>query len=268
MLGRIVMNKVYTGSLAIFIIFSCFTFVRAQQAPDYNPLYGPPPQYQSLPVVKRLSYENFRNLKLLQAGIENYGGGEAEIQKLVDQYADASALYFQNKVTDAAVAFLKNEAEILETSKKLSTIYKKDSEQLLNGALKVNIKKSLREAMQGKKDDPLSDKFIQNAQFAVQKGNDYYDRYANAKQASPRELVNAIYYYRRAKENIFQMYEYRYLGDVSLAKDKVKVKNLHKKVDEDKSLSENEKKTIKDQYNLRSLEDIKNRPFRSMEKEN
>ena len=262
------MAKVYTSIIAI--IFCCTVFIplQAQQSPDYNPLYGPPPQYQSLPLVKRLSYENFRNLKLLQAGLENYGGGESEIQKLVDQYADASALYFQNKVTDAAIMFLKNEAQILESAKKLSTTYKKDSEQLLNGALKVAIKKSLKESFQGGKDDPLSNKFIQNAQFAVQKGNDYYDRYVNAKQAAPRELITAIYYYRRGKENIFQMYEYRYLNEPSNMKEKVKVKELHKKVDEDKTLTEDERKIIKDQYNLRALEDIKNKPFRSMEKEN
>lgn len=261
------MAKGYRTIMAFFILCAGFIPVSAQDA-DYNPLYGPPPKYQPLPVVKRLSYENFRNMKLLQAAIQNYGGGDSETDRLIDGYSEASALYFENRINEASAAFIRNETAIFESARNLSGIYRRNTEQLVSGALKIGIKKSMRDAVEGRRYEPLSDKFITNAQYALQQANDYYDRFAKAKSANPRELITAIYYYRRAQESIFQMYEYRYLGDASRMKDKDKVKALHRKVDEDKTLTEEEKRLIKEQYTLRALEDIRNRPYRSMEKEN
>ena len=62
----------------------------------------------------------------------NYGGGEAEIQRLIDQYADATALYFEDKVEESAEKFSENEREIFKIAKKIVTDYNKDTSRFFN----------------------------------------------------------------------------------------------------------------------------------------
>jgi hypothetical protein len=192
------------GNLTIILFIALFTLPAFPQE-AYNPLYKP------LPVVKRLSYENFRNIKLLSASIMNYGGGEAELEKLVDQYAEASALYFQNKISDSAQKFTENEKAILKMSQDLAKKYKQDADAIFLQAIKIHSKSSIQRALDGKKANEASDMFIQYGKFASEKANDYYERYINALVAPPRELITSIYYFRKVKEssiNIFTYMEY------------------------------------------------------------
>ncbi len=184
------------------ILFAVFIAAPAIPQERYNPLYQP------LPVVKRLSYENFRNIKLLSASIMNYGGGEAELEKLVDQYAEATALYFQNKIPDAAQKFTENERAILKMAQDLARKYKQDSDALFTQAMKIHVKASVQRSFDGKKPNEHTEMFMQNGKFAAEKAADYYDRYINAVVAPPRELINSIYYYRELKKSVFNVYTY------------------------------------------------------------
>ncbi len=229
--------------LSILVMMVLAVPVLSQYRSTYDPLYGPPSR-KSDPVqtVNRLSYQNFKYIKLLQSAVMNYGGGESELTGLVDHYAEASALYFQNKVEAAADKFTENERAILKIAQKLARKYKEDSDRLLNMGLKMNIKQSLKKGLKGEKRNSSADKFLGNAKFGVQKANDYFDRYIKATKASPRGLVMAIYYYRRSKENIFQM-----------------IKSL--------DIEETKKKDLLEKYK-RDFEDNKNRVYTSMQKEN
>jgi hypothetical protein len=201
------MVKGFRAVLAAVIAIVACTYASAQVV-EYSPTQGPP-KHESSPVqtVMSLSYENFKNIKMLNAAIMNYGGGESELERLVDQYAEASAFFFQNKEDLAADKFLENEREILKVSQKLARKYKEDTEQLLNMGIKMNIRDSLKKGLKGDKSNAVAEKLLNNAQFGVQKANDYYDRYINATKASPRNLITSIYYYRRSKENLISMVE-------------------------------------------------------------
>jgi hypothetical protein len=201
------MVKGFRAVLAAVIAIVACTYASAQVV-EYSPTQGPP-KHESRPVqtVLRLSYENFKNIKMLNAAIMNYGGGESELERLVDQYAEASAFFFQNKEDLAADKFLENEREILKVSQRLAKKYKEDTEQLLNMGIKMNIRDSLKKGLKGDKPNAVAEKLLNNAQFGVQKANDYYDRYINATKASPRNLITSIYYYRRSKENLISMVE-------------------------------------------------------------
>ena len=124
---------------AFLILSSNFSIVNAQSGNQA----GFNPQYNPVSLVKRLSYENFRNIKLLRTAILNFGGGEAEMQKLIDQYADASALYFQDKVTEAAAKFTENEREIFRVARKIAAQYKNETDEFLKNAIKRNIQLNL-----------------------------------------------------------------------------------------------------------------------------
>ena len=236
------MVKGFRSALTLIVVAAAFQYSPAQTV-DYSPVYGPP-KHESRPLqtVMRLSYENFKHIKMLQAAIMNYGGGESEVERLIDQYAEASAFYFQNKMDEAADKFLENEREILKVSQRLSKQYKDDSEKLLNMGLKMNIRDSLKKGLKGEKQNAVADKYLSNAKFGVQKANDYYDRFINATKASPRQLITAIYYYRRSKENILGMVD---ILDID-PETKQQILEKHKK----------------------DIDDNKNRVYRSMEKEN
>lgn len=174
---------------------------------DYHPSFGPAPlggDPQS--IAKQLSYENFRSIKLLNTAIMNFGGGEAEIDKLVDQYAEASALYFQNKMLESAKAFRENQAAIMTTAKQLSQKFNQDANALLKDSINMNVRAKLKYKMKSNEAGRFtSDKYLEQGQAGVMKANDYYERYKDAKAVSAMDLINAIYYYRGAKDNMFNM---------------------------------------------------------------
>ncbi len=225
----------------LFFITVLHFNLQAQSGGGSSYLYGPPKKYKPIPLVKRLSYENFRHIKLLTAAIINFGGGEAEIDKLIDNYAEASALYFQNKYEESAEKFLANEKEIFAMSQKLARQYFETSDRLLKESIKLNIKTDLKSSLKGDKTDVHARKFLNNARFAMQRGNDIYVRFKNAKLASPRELISAIYYYRRAKENMLNMHELQ--------------------------LDDENKKKFKDKYK-KDIMDNQNKVYKSKEKQN
>ena len=171
----------------------------AQEDPDIkdasNPLYEP------VAVVQRLSYDNFKNIKLLTVAIINYGGGEAEFNRLVDSYADASALYFSRDYKKAADAFTKNEKEIQEVALKLSAKYKQDAEALNNEVIKHSVRTRIMKSVQGTKAsdaDLAAEKLMTQASESIGKANDLHVRVRPAQ---------AIAQYRRGKEQCIQYYE-------------------------------------------------------------
>ena len=187
------------------MLFMSSAFAQSYKS-DNNPLYGPVPT-NPLSIAKRLSYENYRSIKLLNNAILNYGGGEAEVDKLIDQYAEASALYFQNRVDESAEVFKKNQIDIMNAAKQLSVKYRDDTTALLldstKMATRIRVKMQLRGG--GSSDRFPFEKYLEYAQFAVVKANDYHERFKDAKAVSALELINAIYYYRTAKDNLIQM---------------------------------------------------------------
>ncbi|MCU0821278.1 MAG: hypothetical protein MUC95_02245 [Spirochaetes bacterium] len=178
-------------TLSLFILLLAPIYAEDDPQKEFNELYQP------MSVVQRLSYDNFKNIKLLHAAIMNYGGGEAEFDKLVDTYALASALFFQNKIIESANLFSKNEKEIQEVSRKIAAIYKNEVDQLHVDIIKMNVKYKIKSSLQGLKVNESADKAVSGASEGLQKATDLYER---------SRPVEAIYYFRRAKEQCFKIY--------------------------------------------------------------
>ncbi|MCX7677943.1 MAG: hypothetical protein N2316_01865 [Spirochaetes bacterium] len=156
--------------------------------------------YQPLPVILRLSYENFRNIKLLHAAILNYGGGEEEFDRLVDEYAEASSLYFRNEYILSANKFTENEKNIAQVAEKLAKKYKEIAEEINKKTIKMKVAADFRFSLLGRKGDLHEgvDEAIRNGGFSLTKANDLFAR---------ARYIDAIYFYRRSKENNFKVYE-------------------------------------------------------------
>jgi len=166
-----------------------------QSSEKINPLYDP------VPVVLRLSYDNFKSIKLLYTAIVNYGGGQAEFDRLVDGYAEASALYFSHEYRKAADAFTKNEKDIREVAVKLSAKYKDDTTALNKAIISHNVKLRVRHSVDGKKTTEAmltADKLIGLSSESLAKGNDFDVRV---------RPVQAIQLYRRSKDQSIQYYK-------------------------------------------------------------
>jgi hypothetical protein len=159
------------------------------------------PIFDSIAVVQRLSYDNFKNIKLLMTAIINFGGGEAEFNKLVDGYAEASSFYFSREYDKAAQAFAKNEKDIKEVATRLAEKYKKDATDLNKEIIKKNVTIRVKQSVADKKptDGMLSAELIlKHSSESISKANDELDR------AHP---VQAIALYRRSKDNSITFYE-------------------------------------------------------------
>lgn len=220
-------------------------------------------QYNAISLIKRLSYENFKNIKLLRSAIMNYGGGEAEFQKLVDQYAEATALYFEDKTEEAANRFSENEREILKIAKKIATEYQKDSSQFLNKAIKRNVQITIQSEVDGKERNEAMSKYLDNAKAALKKASSILDdyKYINEKTSgSAQRLVASIYYYRASKQNLFLMYQAHVDTLVLDPKDSKKDREMKGQL-MDKMIREDYKSEYK-----KDIQDNKNQVYTSMEK--
>ncbi len=249
-------KRVMTILFGLLLLFNFDLSYGQAQNKQYNPQYNP------ISLVKRLSYENFRNIKLLRTAILNYGGGEAEMQKLIDQYADASALYFQDNVTEAANKYSENEKEIFKVAKKIADGYRKDSTMFLHSGIKRNIKITLEREVGGSERNHVMDKYLDNAKFSLKRANSIYDDFKYVNQEKPTSsyrLITSIYYYRMAKSNLFMMYR-AHVESLRLDKDGKKDKEMKNNM-MDKLLKEDYKADFK-----KDMQDNKNKIFTSMEK--
>ena len=228
--------------ISIFIIPILFISIINGQERNYNSHIKP------ISLIKRLSYENFKSIKLLQTAIHNYGGGEAEVDRLVDQYSEASALYFQNKYNESANLFTQNSREILKVSQSLAKKYRTDTEVLVKKGLKFNIKNELKNSIKGKKTNKVAEKFLSSARFAYSKAQNLYDGFINTKNAPPQRLIDAIYYFRRAKESVLLMFQYSQMNP-------------------DGAKDEEMKRQMMEQYK-KDIQDNKNKIFKTREKKN
>lgn len=233
------MTKAINFAIALIILLAA-DYSYAQNK-NYNALYQP------IPLCKRLSYENFRNIKLLYASIINYGGGEAEFENLVEQYSEASALYFQGKYEESAAKFYDNQKEIMKLSVKLAGRYKDDTDKILAETRKIVLKNSVKRSLLGKQSNESAETILKQAENSNLRGYEIYDSYKSSID-TPKEIINSIYYFRRAKENAFQVYSALEL-DADKAKDKAQKNDILKKY-------------------KRDMDDNRNKVFVSKEKQN
>jgi hypothetical protein len=247
--------------LVMLLVINIFTVFNTGYTQNEEKKYNQ--QYNTVSLIKRLSYENFKNIKLLRSAIMNYGGGEAEFQKLIDQYAEATALYFEDKVEESAVKFSDNEREILKIAKKIALDYSKNSSQFLNKGIKRNIQISIQLEVEGKERNIVMDKYLDNAKAAIKKASAILEDYkytTDKTSGSAQRLVTSIYYYRASKQNLFLMYQ-AHIETLKLdPKDSKKDKEMKDQLF-DKMIKEDYKEDYK-----KDIQDNKNKVYTSMEK--
>lgn len=191
--------------LAVVITVPVYTQGRANiPEKEFNKLYKP------ISLALRLSYENYKNIKLLHTAIINFGGGEAELDKLIDDYAEASALFFSKSYIESSNRFTKNEKEIQDIAIKLAKKYKSDTENLYKKLLKMKIKTNLRVSMRERSSGSAWHRSVKETYWATMdsiiQGGAHSLRRANDLEVRARP-IDAIYYYRRSKETLFKAFK-------------------------------------------------------------
>lgn len=189
------MAKGYRLLIILSIVLLSLSAVIAQteeENAEFNTLYQP------LKVVQKLSYDNFKRIKLMYTSIMNFGGGDQEFDKLVNDYAEATGFYFQKNMIESANRFTKNEKDITDIAMRIAKKYKEDTEVLYNELIKKNIRFNIKRDIEKKEMNPYNDKTLSGASFALEKANDFY---------LMTRPVEAIAHFRKAKESCFQLYE-------------------------------------------------------------
>jgi hypothetical protein len=233
--GSLAMAKGFRNlSILIFSILICLPLQAQYMEPSGS--------YNSKAVVRRLSYENFKNIRLLTTAIMNFGGKKTQFDKLVDEYSNASSLYFSNEFEKSAKAFKENERNIRRTALSIAKKYKQDTDRLHRALVKFNVKKNIALQLAKKPIYAPTTKLLNQASSSRMKAHDLYAR------SLP---VKAIDSFRRAKEDIF--YYYRVMRDRA-------------KADENKK--EEDKLNALLKAHKKDLVDNKNQEYKGREKKN
>jgi hypothetical protein len=209
--------------------------------------------YEPKALVRRLSYDNFKKIRMMTAAIMNFGGGEQEFNRLIDKYAEASALYFSKEYEKSAEVFADNQKEINKTAMSLANRYKQDTIKLQKQIITLDVKRKIKASLEGKKYNPTLEKLVREASEAVAAANDLYIR---------SRPVHAIFYYRRAKEKIFLYYEI--VKDTAFAEEQQTEKVSKKKIPEKDKKSQKYKKLL-DSYERDQI-DNQNKVYIAQEK--
>lgn len=148
-------------------------------------------------LARQLSFENYSKIRMLRSAIVNYSGQSA-FESIINNYSDASSLYFSRDFIGAANLFVQNDKDINEAASNLCKIYDKDTLSLINSTSNDLIKPKLIQNIKDKEPaDPNLKHVLNMASSAMQKARD---------QNSWGRPIDAIYYYRLAKKICFRYY--------------------------------------------------------------
>lgn len=152
-------------------------------------------------VMQNRINDGYMNLKKLYVPIRNFGGGEAEYNRLLDGYSVALALYLRGRVEEAGEHFARNESEIRAAADSLAKKYREQAERLHAETVKLHIASKMKKSLDGRTIEvepsryTSGDTWMENASDSLRLAN---------RQLSEGRPLEAIYYFRRAKDSCFE----------------------------------------------------------------
>ncbi len=176
----------------LLLAMALFSGVQAQQTPNYPA------------VIDTLMARNFIDIRSLYVPLMNYGGGHAQFEKLLDDFSRAYAYYLQRRLKESAELFEKNQQEITQAAQSIAKVYETDSTRIHDEALKLMMRMKMQNSINSTNLD------ISMGRFTT--GDMYINNATNALTVAKRNLdggkpIEAIFFYRRAKQFSFQCFE-------------------------------------------------------------
>ncbi len=236
------MQKGFLSLLILGVLVTAFA-----QVPDKEPKE----------VIRRLSYENFKNIRLLYTPIMNYGGGEEEFDRLVKTYSEASSLYFSKDFEQAAKKFEENEKQIRESAENIAKKYKEETETWQKEILEKDIKVRITGSISGKDENKTTEKYINQSTESIIRANDYFDRV---------RPVQAISMYRLSRDRMltYLLVRAEELPEETIVDCKKNPRDYDKCI---KLAQDKQKEEVRQQYE-KIIKDNENQVYISKEKEN
>lgn len=215
------------------------------------------PDKEPKEVIRRLSQENFKNIRLMYSAIMNYGGGEEEFEGLVKTYSEASSLYFSKKYEESAKKFEENEKQIREVAENIAKKYKEETETWQKEILEKDIKDRIVDSLNKKSENKTREKYINQSTESIIRANDYFER------VRPVQAIN-LYRLSRDKMLTYLLVRAEELPDETV----VECKKDPRTYDQCIKLAQNKQKDeVKVQYE-KIIKDNENQVYVSKEKEN
>ncbi len=152
-------------------------------------------------VIQTRINNNYMSLKKLYVPIRNFGGGEAEFNRLLDGYSIALALYLNGRVEEAGEHFARNESDIRAAADGLAKKYREQAERLHAETVKLHIASKMKKSLDGRTIEvepslyTSGDAWMENASDSLRLAN---------RQIREGRPVEAIYYFRKAKDSCFE----------------------------------------------------------------
>lgn len=208
-------------------------------------------------VIRRLSYENYKNIRLMHSAIINYGGGEEEFDSLIKTYSEASSLYFQKKYEESAKKFEENEKQIREVANTLAEKYKEETESWQKEIFEEDLKNRITDSMKGKPENEVATKYINQSTESIIRANDYFDRV---------RPIQAISMFRISRD---RMLTYLLIRAEDLPDEKIEECKKDPRTYDNciKTAKDEQKEEVRKQYE-KIIKDNENQVYISKEKEN
>ncbi|MGL4369103.1 MAG: hypothetical protein ACRCUT_05440, partial [Spirochaetota bacterium] len=154
--------------------------------------------------LDELISQNYINIRDLRPAVLNYGGGQHQFTLLLDGFSAAFAKYLSEQMDEASRLFEKNDADINAVASELAKKYQKDTDELYNQLIKTALK------------DKMGKSVTRNAveiEMDLTSSNDFYLKSAahllriGDQRITEKKPMEAIFYYRKCKQYIFQSYD-------------------------------------------------------------
>jgi hypothetical protein len=161
--------------------------------------------------------ENYIGIRDLRIPLMNFGGGKEQYNKLVESFSNAFAKYMNENKVESMNLFKNSNKDINNTAVEIAKKYQKDANEIYE--------KGVRVVISNKFERSASANFVETG-FNLSAPPDFYIKSAaqqlsiGNKHLADNEAIDSIYYFRRAKDFVFQCFnEIKYPIDDQYKKD-------------------------------------------------
>jgi hypothetical protein len=185
------------------IMTLCMAAILLSAAPVFSQTSQPVQPKERKANLERLISQNYINIRDIRSPLINYGGGQKQHDQLLAGFSAAFSKYLAEKFDEAYTLFEKNNQDINDAAAQVAAKYQQDTDalytQLVHIALKDRMGKSAsRSTVEFEMDlSSSNDFYLKSAAHLLRIGD---------QKLAEKNPFEAIFYYRKSKQYIFQSY--------------------------------------------------------------
>lgn len=153
--------------------------------------------------LDRVISQNYINIRDLKTPMLNFGGGQKQFDRMLEGFSAAFAKYLSEKFEEASALFEENDKEIMDAAMQIAKKYQKDTDALYSLIVTASVRDRMGKSINRRNVEIEMD---------LTTPNDFYLQTAAHlmkiadQRITEKNPVEAIFYYRKSKQYIFQSF--------------------------------------------------------------